>query len=61
MNAIAEVGVSHGPLHPYPPGLRQRALELVAGGASWAQAAREVGVSKGAVGDWIRAQRRVAA
>jgi transposase-like protein len=38
--------------------LKQRALELVAGGASWSQAAREVGVHKQTVGAWVKAQRR---
>ena len=45
----------------YPPELRDRALELVDGGASWAQAARAVGVHKQTVGGWVKAQRRVAA
>ena len=33
------------------------ALELVACGATWAQAAEAVGASKGSVGDWVRAAR----
>ena len=39
---------------------KQRALELVEQGWSWAQAAREVGVHKQTVGGWIK-RRRVAA
>jgi Homeodomain-like domain len=46
----------HGQPGPRPPEVRQRALELVAGGASWAEAARAVGVSKAAVGGWVRAE-----
>jgi transposase-like protein len=38
----------------YPEAIRQRALDLVDAGASWAQAAREVGVHKSTVGDWVR-------
>lgn len=36
---------------------RERALELVAGGLSWARAAAEVGVCKATVGDWVRRAR----
>jgi Homeodomain-like domain len=36
---------------------RRRALELVDSGMSWTQAARAVGVSKGAVGDWVQRRR----
>ena len=43
----------------HPPELRQRALELVADGVSWAEAAREVGVSKATVGGWVKADALV--
>jgi DNA invertase Pin-like site-specific DNA recombinase len=31
-----------------------RALQLVAAGVSWSQAAREIGCNKATVGDWVR-------
>jgi transposase-like protein len=39
---------------------RLRALALVDGGYSWAQAAREVGVTKATIGTWIRRRRQLA-
>jgi hypothetical protein len=36
---------------------RAQAVELVANGASWAQAAECLGCSKASVGEWVRAER----
>jgi DNA-binding NarL/FixJ family response regulator len=44
----------------YTEGQRERALELVDSGLSWAQAGREVGVSKSTVGTWVRKRQRPA-
>ena len=44
-------------VNAHPAELRQHALELVAGGASWAAAARVVGVPKTTVGFWVKAGR----
>jgi hypothetical protein len=50
---------SASPRRQFTAADRERALELVAAGFSWAYTASAIGCSKGAVGDWVRCSSRV--
>ena len=59
--AVESVSATVAALGPQQVGAmrKQRGLELIDQGYSWAQAARAVGVAKQTVGDWVK--QRVAA
>lgn len=47
----------HGRGHGFPEETRARAVALVNSGASWQEAAEQVGAAKASVGQWVRDAR----
>ena len=59
--ASEAVAASGGLRREHSASTRARALELVDAGATWAEAARLVGVPKQTLGMWVRKRRRAVA